>query len=175
MPYWSGWVFFLAWKYPPSLKLTASLPLKMVGKEDDRFLLGWPIFRGKLLVLGRVEMRKHCSIADQMFRPQQFLGKKPQKTPNHNLWFSACEDVDGFWSWSIHDWLKCEPFALMNFSSNFGILGDEVERASRSSSLSHTGTGEWVWDANGSYGYPPGMKWQRFHCYTLCSEERPPI
>ena len=40
-----------AWGYP-SLKLTASLPLKMGWLEDDPFLLGFgrPIFRGKLAV-----------------------------------------------------------------------------------------------------------------------------
>ena len=37
-----------------SLKLTASLPLKIDGWNTNRFLLGWPIFRWELLVLGRV-------------------------------------------------------------------------------------------------------------------------
>ena len=37
----------------PSLKLTASLHMKMDGWNTS-FLLGWPIFRGELLVSGRV-------------------------------------------------------------------------------------------------------------------------
>ena len=40
-------------KKVPSLKLTASLHLKMDG-WNTRFLLGWPIFRGRLLVSGSV-------------------------------------------------------------------------------------------------------------------------
>ncbi len=40
-------------KGKPSLKLTASLPLKINGWKI-KFLLGWPIFRGELLVSGSV-------------------------------------------------------------------------------------------------------------------------
>ena len=46
----------------PSLKLTASLHLKMEGWKTS-FVFGWPIFRGKLLVLGSVIMNNlaHCN------------------------------------------------------------------------------------------------------------------
>ena len=42
-----------------SLKLTASLHLKTGWLEDDPFLLGWPIFRGELLVSWRVKLLLH--------------------------------------------------------------------------------------------------------------------
>ena len=41
----------------PSLKLTAKAP-ENGWLEYDRFLLGWPNFRGELLVLGRVVSNK---------------------------------------------------------------------------------------------------------------------
>ncbi len=39
----------------PSLKLTAFSHLKMGGWNTIVSFLGWPIFRGKLLVLGSVD------------------------------------------------------------------------------------------------------------------------
>ena len=41
----------------PSLKLTASLPLKIDGwkLEDAISFLGWPMFNGEMLVSGRVQ------------------------------------------------------------------------------------------------------------------------
>ena len=57
----------------PSMKLTASL-LKMDGCKIH-FLVGWPIFRGELLVSGRAN---YLSTGDQ--RLLQWIPKSDQKT-----------------------------------------------------------------------------------------------
>ncbi len=62
-------MFTVQWKVsifelPGTLKLTASLPLKMAGWKTT-LLLGRPIFRGELLVSGRV----HVAIYFVLIRP----------------------------------------------------------------------------------------------------------
>ena len=52
---WLILTFFFRKSHPlPSLKLTASFPLKIGWLEYDPFLLGYPIFSGELVVSGRV-------------------------------------------------------------------------------------------------------------------------
>jgi len=46
----------------PSLKLTANAP---ENRWKMKFLLGWPIFRGQLLVFGRVYIKLFGNLMDK--------------------------------------------------------------------------------------------------------------
>ena len=63
---WKGW--FLRFNMLHPGKLTAKAPEKWTGLEwleNDRFLLGWPVFRGELLVSGSVTFRGGLSSSNQ--------------------------------------------------------------------------------------------------------------
>ena len=60
-----------------SLKLTASLHLKMDGWNYTNVLLGWPIFRGELSVSGRVNLGR--------FPPKKTVNNTPQKCQEINV------------------------------------------------------------------------------------------
>ena len=51
---WMIWRYHYFWKHPITLPETNMFEPENGWLEEDRFLLGWPIFRGELLVSRRV-------------------------------------------------------------------------------------------------------------------------
>ncbi len=97
---WCGWGFLCAscgkyhqtWDLPlhpvvanedlPSLKLTAKAP-ENGCLEDKPFLLGWPIFRGELLVSGRVGWDSLLKMLHNPGGDDCILGGQPKSNPLH--------------------------------------------------------------------------------------------
>ena len=76
------------WKAPPKETWPPTLPETNIASENgwleyDRFLLGWPIFRDKLLVSGRVSVQKKMTkqIDEKIVK---------RETPNHLLSKKSC-------------------------------------------------------------------------------------
>ena len=85
------YIYLLVVKHPvPSLKLTASLHLKMDGWKMS-FLLGKPIFRGEPLVSGSVIMQFNLDIGQLEERAACFLFSA---TYRHSSEFSAINAWD---------------------------------------------------------------------------------
>ena len=105
----------------PSLKLTASLPLKINGWKMY-FLLGWPIFRGELLVLGTVAQLVFESREGHghgpLIRPAISLGGGPLRLP----W--SWSDKSGFFhkEWILEVWTTKGWFFSRCFPDTLEVL-----------------------------------------------------
>ena len=78
-------------------------------KEDDRFLLGLPIFRGKLLNFRAVTHDNYTAGREEA-KCRQVLGETAGEQRDQAAWFNGKHRPVDLWMWEIYDRYDTIPY-----------------------------------------------------------------